>query len=56
MERIVAIRKRGRTMQYLVAWKGYPPEENTWEPRRTLVRKAAQAIADFEHGQRASED
>jgi len=55
VERVVACRQRGRTRQYLVEWKGYPPEENTWEPRSAL-RGAAQALADFEHRQRASED
>jgi transposase InsO family protein len=56
VERIVAKRKRGRSMQFLVAWKGYPPEENTWEPRSSL-RGAAEALADFEFSQRsASED
>ena len=57
VDRIVAQRKRGRAMQFLVAWKGYPPEENTWEPRSALTRSAAQALADFEFSQRVdSED
>ncbi len=57
VKRIMAQRKHGRTMQYLVAWKGYPPEENTWEPRAALAG-ALDALADFEHSQRvaASED
>ena len=56
VERILAQRKRGRTSEYLVAWVGYPPEENTWEPRAGLV--GLDALADFEHNQRvaASED
>jgi Chromo (CHRromatin Organisation MOdifier) domain len=52
VERIVAVRKRGRTRQYLVSWKGYPAEENTWEPRSALVKTAADALADFEFSQR----
>ena len=57
VERIVAQRKRGRSVEYLVAWKGYPPEENTWE-RRAALGEAAEALAEFEHNQRvvASED
>ena len=57
VERIVAQRKRGRAVEYLVAWKGYPPEENTWE-RRAALGDAADALAEFEHNQRvaASED
>ena len=57
VERIVAQRKRGRAVEYLVAWKGYPPEENTWV-RRAALSTAADALAEFEHNQRvvASED
>jgi len=56
VDRIVAKRKVGRAFQYLVVWKGYPPEENTWEPRSSL-RTAADALAEFEHCQRQdSED
>lgn len=50
VERIVAQRKRGRAQQFLVAWKGYPPEENTWEPRSRL-RNASEALDDFLRGQ-----
>jgi hypothetical protein len=51
VERIVAARGRGRGLRYLVAWKGYPPEENTWEQRSSLVN-AREALAEFEatHG------
>jgi len=55
VERITASRRRGRGTEFLVAWKGYPPEENTWEPRSAL-RKAAPALAEFERSQRTSED
>lgn len=34
VEKILSCRKRGRQLQYLVAWKGYPPEDNSWEPSR----------------------
>ncbi len=47
VERVLAQRKRGRAVEYLVAWKGYPAEENTWEPRGKLTRSAADALADF---------
>jgi hypothetical protein len=50
VERIVAVRKSGRSKQYLVAWKGYPAEENSWEPRSALTN-AREALADFERGQ-----
>jgi hypothetical protein len=54
VERIVAQRRRGWATQYLVAWRGYPAEENTWEPRSKLG-SAREALADFERAQ-ASED
>ena len=51
VDRIVAQRKRGRKLEYLVAWRGYPPEENTWEPIAAL-RNARDAIADYHSNQR----
>jgi len=47
VERIVARKRAGRGYRYLVQWKGYPPEENTWEPRSAL-QGAKEALADFE--------
>jgi hypothetical protein len=52
VERIVAARGRGRGLRFLVAWKGYPPEENTWEPRSSLAQ-AQDALAEFEAAQAA---
>ena len=37
-------------LSYLVAWKGYPPEEATWEPRAHVV-SAREALAEFEAAQ-----
>ena len=55
VDRIVAQRRRGRRVEYLVAWRGYPPEESTWEPSSALA-KARDVLADYHHSQRASED
>ena len=57
VEEVLASRRRGRgPIEYLVAWRGYPPEENTWEPRNSLADGAADALALFERRQEASED
>ena len=50
VERVIASRMKGRAKEYLVSWKGYPPEENTWESRASL-RGAPQALTDFERAQ-----
>ena len=36
MEKIVDSRQKGKKMEYLVKWKGYPSAENTWEPSSNL--------------------
>jgi hypothetical protein len=51
VDRVLAARKRGRATEYLVAWQGYPPEHNTWEPRHALAHTTA--LREFERSQRA---
>jgi hypothetical protein len=48
VEEVLAARKRGRGIQYLVKWEEYGHEEDTWEPRRNLDN-AQEAIAEFYH-------
>jgi transposase InsO family protein len=42
------IRKRGRygVRQYLVSWKGYPQEENTWQNEESL-HKCVELLSEF---------
>jgi hypothetical protein len=47
VDAILASRRRGRTLQYLVRWKGYPSWEATWE-NASNVRDAPDALAAFE--------
>jgi len=37
VERIINHRRRGRTWQYLIRWKGYTPMEDSWEPEENLA-------------------
>ena len=46
VERIVQKRKHGRSIQYLVEWKGYPPWEATWVKANDI--DADETIREFE--------
>jgi len=46
VEEILNSQKRRNQIQYLVRWKGYEREDDTWEPPSNL-KNANQAIADF---------
>ena len=47
VERIVDFRMFGRTPKWLVAWKGYGADDNTWQTKSEL-KHAKTALADFE--------
>jgi hypothetical protein len=53
VDKILKKRTRGGRIEYLVAWKGYPLEEATWEPSAHL-KNATRAVKEFEQQQRAS--
>jgi hypothetical protein len=42
VEAIVAHKRQGRGLVYLIKWKGYPTSDNSWEPQKNL--KHAQDI------------
>ena len=48
VDRVINKRVRGRNVQYLVLWKGYPDHEATWEPAGKLRADAPKAVADYE--------
>jgi len=47
VESVLDQRLRGRQLQYLVKWKGYPLEEASWEPASHLAN-SQKAVRDFE--------
>ena len=40
-------KKKGKPIEYLVLWKGYPNEEGTWETYDKLKRTAEEALQEF---------
>jgi hypothetical protein len=53
VEAIVDYRLRPRHgSEYLVRWRGYPPDQDSWEPEATLLADVPDLIADFKRSQR----
>ena len=48
IEKIINKRIRGRKIDYLVLWKGYPEHDATWEPEERLQTDAPDAIREYE--------
>jgi len=46
VERILAERKSGRSVQYLIKWAGYPLEESSWQKKSDL--RCPDLLAEFE--------
>ena len=46
VEEIIGERKSGRTLEYLVRWKGFGATEDSWEPVKNL-KNAKDAIKSF---------
>eukprot|EP00922_Rhytidocystis_sp_ex-Travisia-forbesii_P016783 GHVS01025069.1.p1 GENE.GHVS01025069.1~~GHVS01025069.1.p1 ORF type:complete len:194 (-),score=34.07 GHVS01025069.1:244-825(-) len=49
IEDIVAYRREKRQDFYLVKWKGYKVEENSWEPRKNLLTPNDPTVAKMKH-------
>ena len=49
VEKILAKRQRGLHVEYLLKWKGYPDEENTWTKRQDL--NCPELLEEFEREQ-----
>lgn len=54
VERIDDHKLKGKTTIYFVKWKGYPDEENTWEPKSNLAH-AAEILKDYEASAKETE-
>lgn len=48
VEKIVDKKKQKGKIFYLVKWKGYSSEENTWEPRTVLMEDVPHRVKEFE--------
>ena len=48
VEGILNSEVRGRKLWYIVDWKGYGPEERTWEPAENITN-ATDAVASYHH-------
>ena len=46
VEKILDHRKRGKGIEYLIAWKGYPMAERSWEPDKNLTH-APEALRTY---------
>lgn len=53
VEQILDKKKFGRRLKYLVKWKGYTSEDNTWEPLNNLAN-CRQKLEEFELKQAAA--
>ena len=55
IESVVARKTAGRGFMYLVKWKGYPPEDNSWERRKAAATTgAARVFDDFDRAEDAA--
>jgi len=51
VERIVGCRKKNGRIEYLIKWKGYSSDENTWEPEANLNEGALEEARAYQKSQ-----
>ena len=47
VEEVLSSRTSYRKVQYIIKWKGYGPDDNTWEPYDSLLGGAEELVKDF---------
>jgi len=47
IEKIKTTELKGGQVKYLVSWKGYAPDEDTWEPYENLKDGGEQVVGKF---------
>lgn len=47
VDHILQTKMQGRTRMFLVRWKNYGPEADSWEPKSMLMDGASEAVKDF---------
>lgn len=48
IEKIVDKRKKNNRIEYLIKWQNYPDTDNTWEPRKELIKTSKDLIKDYD--------
>jgi len=48
VQRLVDKKKQNNKIYYKVRWKGYPPNQDTWEPRKHLIKDVPVLVKAYE--------
>lgn len=49
--KVERILERNREGQYLIKWKGYSEDDNTWEPEENLLPNCSKKLREFQKKQ-----